>query len=218
MSLINDALRRAKQAQQDAPPADATPVTQFRPVEPPSQPARHGLGLILPVSLGWGALLALLLLWELSRHGSSPSPAAANSPLNVAARALPSEQTAPVPAAEPPSSPVTTPSASSTTPAKPTVANVPDSSANSNGSVPSTNLSVTTSETSDSNRVSGAESPPAPLKLQGIVYSPHRPSALINGRVVFVGDRVRDLKVTAIHASDVLLTGEGRTNLLSLEP
>jgi hypothetical protein len=216
MSLINDALKRAKQAQQDAPPAD--PVTQFRPVEPAIQPARHGLGLILPISLGLVALLALLLLWELSRRGSSPSPAAANSPLNVAARALPSEQAAPVPAAESPSSPVTRPVASSTTSVKPTVASVPDSSGNSNGSIPNTNLTATASDITDSNRVSGAELPPAPLKLQGIVYNPHRPSALINGRVVFVGDRVRDLKVTAIHASDVLLTGEGRTNLLSLEP
>ena len=56
------------------------------------------------------------------------------------------------------------------------------------------------------------------LKLQGIVFNPRRPSALINGRVMFVGDRVRDLRITAIHPGDVVLTGPGRTNILSLEP
>ncbi len=41
---------------------------------------------------------------------------------------------------------------------------------------------------------------------------------MINGRVVFVGDRIRDLRVVAIHRDDVVLIGGGRTNLLSLEP
>ena len=76
---------------------------------------------------------------------------------------------------------------------------------------------LTTTESTDTNHVA-AEPPQAPLKLQSIVYSPRRPSALINGRVVFVGDKVRDVKVTAIHSGDVVLTGGGRTNVLSLDP
>ena len=60
---------------------------------------------------------------------------------------------------------------------------------------------------------------PPPLKLQSIVFNPRSPSALINGRVLFIGDRIRDLRVTAIRRDEVVLTGVGRTNLLlSLEP
>lgn len=203
MSLINDALRRAKQAQLDTPPADPAPVAQFRPVEPSVQPARHGLGLMLPISLTLVALLALLLLWELSKRGSSPSP--------VAAHMLPSEQSAPTPPAEASPLPATPPVMSTTGSVKPTIANAPDNSAN-------TNAAATISDATDTNQVANAEPPPAPLKLQSIVYSPQRASAMINGRVVFVGDHVRDLKVTAIHRDDVVLIGAGRTNLLSLDP
>jgi hypothetical protein len=41
---------------------------------------------------------------------------------------------------------------------------------------------------------------------------------MINGRIMFVGDRIRDLRLAAIRPGDVLLIGAGRTNLLSLEP
>jgi hypothetical protein len=72
----------------------------------------------------------------------------------------------------------------------------------------------------DTNHAAAAEPSTAasPLKLQGIVFNPRRPSALINGRVMFVGDRVRDLRITAIHPDDVVLAGANRTNVLSLEP
>jgi hypothetical protein len=41
---------------------------------------------------------------------------------------------------------------------------------------------------------------------------------MISGRIVFVGDRIRELRVMAIHREDVLLVGGGSTNLLSLDP
>ena len=47
MSLINDALKRAKQAQQSAPPP-ATPSLQLRPLES-QPPAARGSGLVVPV-------------------------------------------------------------------------------------------------------------------------------------------------------------------------
>jgi hypothetical protein len=58
----------------------------------------------------------------------------------------------------------------------------------------------------------------APLKLQGIVFNPKRPSALINGKVMFVGDKIRDLAIITIRPAEVVLAGSGRTNLLSLDP
>jgi hypothetical protein len=41
---------------------------------------------------------------------------------------------------------------------------------------------------------------------------------MINGRVMFIGDHIRELKVAAIRSTEVILIGAGRTNLLSLEP
>jgi hypothetical protein len=56
---------------------------------------------------------------------------------------------------------------------------------------------------------------PAPLRLQGIVFST-RPSAVINGKTLFVGDRVREFRVVAITRDAAVLVGGGRTNTLSL--
>jgi hypothetical protein len=58
---------------------------------------------------------------------------------------------------------------------------------------------------------------PAPLTLQGIVFNPRRPSVVINGRTLFVGDRIGQFRVAAIHPDSTVLIGAGRTNLLSLD-
>jgi len=207
MSLINDALRRAKQAQQDAPPPP--PGTQFRPVDPKTQSARHGVGLLLPALLAATGLLALLLFWELSR--SNP-PLVARTPLVVSARTPPSVpvsdavlEPAPVAEVSAQKSPIGSGTQSVT---------VALGSAN-------TNLVSAVSDPADTNRTTAPE-PAAPalpaLKLQGIVYNPRRPSALINGRVTFLGDRVREYRVLAIRRDEVMLVGAGQTNVLSLEP
>jgi hypothetical protein len=55
------------------------------------------------------------------------------------------------------------------------------------------------------------------LRLQGILYNPTRPSAIINGNTVFVGEKVADWSVTAIAAQTVTLQdANGQTNILSL--
>ena len=41
---------------------------------------------------------------------------------------------------------------------------------------------------------------------------------MINGRILFIGDRIRDLRVTAIHQDYVALAGAGKSTVLSLEP
>ena len=52
--------------------------------------------------------------------------------------------------------------------------------------------------------------PPAPLKLQGILYRQTNPVAVINGKTVGVGDRVGEATVTAIRpdSTDVVVGGE----------
>lgn len=56
------------------------------------------------------------------------------------------------------------------------------------------------------------------LRLQGIVYNPTRPSAIINGNTVFVGDKVAEWSVTPISNQTVTLqNGSGEINTLSMK-
>jgi hypothetical protein len=52
--------------------------------------------------------------------------------------------------------------------------------------------------------------------LQGITFSASAPSALINGRTVFVGDEVDGAMVTRIDQRSVTLAVEGRTQVLRM--
>jgi hypothetical protein len=217
MSLINDALRRAKQAQQETPAPPATPVPHFRPVEPAPQTARHGLGLILPICLAAIALLSLLLLWELTKRDSSSASWQPKTPLSVAARSLPS-----------PDAPVDNLDSRAQGSNSLAVANTTTGEGGSAAPAPqavpavaNTNSPSVVADGGGTNRAAVAEPSPlalAPLKLQGIVFNPSRPSALINGRVVFVGERIREYRIMSIHQDNVVLAAAGRTNLLSLDP
>ena len=57
---------------------------------------------------------------------------------------------------------------------------------------------------------------PPELKLQGIFFNPRSPSAVVNGRTVYVGDRVSGVRVAAITPKAVTLSSETFTNVLSL--
>jgi len=72
MSLINDALRRAAEAQRKASPP-ASPQMQFRPVEPAQHP-RRDLGLIVPAALAMAALVTLLFIWQLANGHKASRP------------------------------------------------------------------------------------------------------------------------------------------------
>ena len=56
-----------------------------------------------------------------------------------------------------------------------------------------------------------------PLRLQAIVFNPKRPSALISGKTVFVGDKVGNSRVVAIDQESATIAGAGKTNVLTLE-
>jgi hypothetical protein len=57
---------------------------------------------------------------------------------------------------------------------------------------------------------------PAPLRLQAIIFNPKRPSALISGKTLFIGDKLGDSRVVAIDQDSATLVGGGKTNVLSL--
>jgi hypothetical protein len=58
--------------------------------------------------------------------------------------------------------------------------------------------------------------PKPPLKLQAIFYRARNPSAVINSKTVFRGDKVADAKVLAIDRESVTLWVNGQTNVLTL--
>lgn len=185
MSLINDALKRAQEAQTQTPPAPQ-PGPQLRPAEPTSY-AWHGVGLMLPAALALVAVVVLFLVWEVSRQrAAQPQEVRATAgPAPVTESAQPATVSAPAePAPRPPA------------PGTPQVV----------GDAP-TNAPAPVSE----------DVKPIMPKLQAVIFSPRNPSAVINGRTVFRGDRLGSFRVTKITADSATLVGEGQTNVLTLE-
>ncbi len=58
--------------------------------------------------------------------------------------------------------------------------------------------------------------PAANFKLQGIFFRPSSPSAVVNARTVFIGDSVGSAKVRAIDERSVTLDVAGETKVLTL--
>ena|SRR5438445_9207761 len=208
MSLINDALKRAKQA--PPPPAPShSPQLHFRPVEE-NRTARHGFGVMMPVAFALVALLVLFLGWELAQKNAATKQAAFAGQSELVARAaspttIPTPATVPAPTAPPIAEPAPAPPPSASEP-PPAIA-------------PSERPAGTPA-------VADAPPPPVPdvaaaaakpvLRLQTIVFSPARPSAMINGKIVFVGDKIGEFHVSAITKSSVTIFNSGQTNTLEL--
>jgi hypothetical protein len=55
------------------------------------------------------------------------------------------------------------------------------------------------------------------LKLQAITFNPARPSAIVSGKTVFVGDRFREFRVLKIGVDSITLVNETQTNVLTLD-
>lgn len=59
--------------------------------------------------------------------------------------------------------------------------------------------------------------PPPTYKLQGIYWRPSRPSAVVNGKTVYVGDRVdASVRIRAIDKESVTLSINGESKVLLL--
>jgi hypothetical protein len=98
-----------------------------------------------------------------------------------------------------PAAPETTAPASSSPATPPTVA---PASTNTTTSVASTEPAPTTS---------------SELKLQGVFYRPSKPSAVINGKTVYRGDKVENARVISIGKRSVTVQVNGETKVLTLE-
>jgi len=61
--------------------------------------------------------------------------------------------------------------------------------------------------------------PPKPVvpRLQGVLYNPAHPSAVINGKSVFVGEKFAQFRVTAITRDSATLVSATETKVLKFE-
>ena len=225
MSLINDALKRAKEAQRQAPPPPS-PQMQFRPVELAPH-SRLNLGLIMPAALALVALFALLFIWHLAHERKAigprevqalPPPAA--QPIIAPQPAAPMPEVVAVAAQPSPPPPQPSPQTASATgvtnPLAVTAAITPAATATA---TPASAPEAKEQENEVTKSV--AISPPPvpkwpPLKLQAIAFNAKQPCVLINGTMLFVGEKLGDLQVVAIDRESATLVGVGRTNTLTM--
>ena len=209
MSLINDALKRAREAQDQAA-RGADRDIELRPVEPGSVPTRKA-GWVLPSVVTAAVLLAGFCIYQATRPSRQDT--------QVQARTTP------------PNAPATTPvvpTVPETTPAKgvvptniPATAPVPqllhEQSAPAIPPERTASNSLAISATTIEAPATPSQPPAKPVfRLQGIVFHPTRPSAVINGKTVFVGDKIADKRVFAIDVDTVTVAGSGETNVLTL--
>ena len=210
MSLINDALKRAKEAQLNAPRPTISGLP-LRPVEP-APGLRRRIGLMLSAATLLAITLAALFGWRLFLKGnpahsqSQISPSPASDPAGRPAEQLVAKA-APAPAVA-----VAQPQPASAPPA--------DAEPPAAASVSSATASVPDSLPPGTTVPSAPEAPPAPKpappRLQGILFDPAHPAAMISGRTLFIGDKLGEWRVIAISQGSATLVKAGQTNLLTL--
>jgi hypothetical protein len=190
MSLINDALKRAKESQKNETPAVATPMP---PVE--NRPPERTFSWLMPaviILLVATAFLFIGLAVARHNHPIAPPVTAAVTTPPVAAPIAPVAPVAPAP--KPPVIETLAPAP---------VTNLPVVEA------PVTNTPAPPAET-----ITAAPQPEAPKipKIQGIAYDPQNAWAIVNGQTVYVGDEVDGFRVLDISRKAVTLAGNGQTN------
>jgi hypothetical protein len=204
MSLINDALKRTQQSARATQPA-RLPDLELRPLEPNPLAAQRGDGAWAKRILWLVVVVVVALnvaLWLVFKDRGNEA--------EVAARVADTESVTPVPAA-----PATTPEP---VPAPPAVEPLAPAPAVASAAVVSSNAAAPVVEPVPAPAVSEAPAVVArpEFKLKTIVRHPVRPSAMINNRVLFVGDKVEGYTVTAIAGESVTLVRDGDEVVVSL--
>jgi len=207
MSLINEALKRTQGAQQQTLPPAGGPA--FRPAEPVAAKGGSGARTLLFIMV-FAVVVGNILLWIAFSDREARKAATLESP-TVAAEIASTPAPAPQPAAAP-VAPAVVPQTASVAPvAAPEVPVVVPAAEDITSAV------VATTAPGPAPTVVFAEPPPpSVLRLQSIIYG-SRPSAMIGGKFLFVGDRIQGHQVIAIDKQSVTLVGDGQTNTLSLQ-
>lgn len=188
MSLINDALKRAKEAQRPNPPSGVAAIRtiEARPKERPLTSRLLVVFIFLLLAAAF-AFIGLAMTGRLAKPIVVAPPIALAHPVAAAAApsqpgfaAVPVVVAAPVVPSQPKSAPAPAPvvAAPAVVPAPPPLV-LPDT-----------------------------------LHVQGIAYDPVRPWAIVSGHTVYVGDLVKGLRVLGITQNTVTFGENGQTSLL----
>lgn len=210
MSLINDALKRAKQAQQ-RDPMPAADGPQLRPADADHN-VRHGLGLALPIAFALVAILALFMVWRFAHTSSLPVAARSTAPAANAAAQEPSpaQSAGVVKVARDATPAAVVPPATVTATAEPVPA------AKTGAPVAAVELAPIPAAVPVATAATQAAAA-APLKLQAIIFNPANPSALVSGKTLFLGDRVGQFRLVAVTQDTATLASLTATNTLALD-
>ena len=226
MSLINDALKRAREAEQQRS-EKTPPAPPLEPVDHADPPRRAGwivLTVLLVATLGFAAFY--LSRWA----GSSGAVQSGGTSNEVAAGRLASAETVAVPAArpairvstnlmdrqasvprsDPSAAPASAAPASSAPPAAEPRAAIPESTQAERPSSPGEDAPAAVQP------VAQVEARFPELKLQSIVFRLRNPSVVINGEMLGVGDTVKGARVAKIERHAVTMEWQGQTNVLRL--
>jgi hypothetical protein len=207
MSMINDALRRAKAAQQQMPSSTHTEL-RFRPVDCSTVPRRRNARWYII-----GFLILLICAGFIAFRYVDGGNLLKSSPQTVQARSTVDPSIEPQPLGAPASrrQPVVKPPENNQSKA-PTVSIAPSVPAASDPAAGQTNRPGETAI------IAPASVPPKPAepRLQAIFFSPPNPSAMINGKTYFVGEKVGEFKLAAVDQQTATLVGAGKTNVLAL--
>jgi hypothetical protein len=224
MSLINDALKRARETEQ--PRAGESPPP-LQPVDYAARPHRAAwivLIVLLVATLGFAA-------FYLSRWAGSSAAGRAGGTSNdavAASLASPEEVAAPavrpaikvttnlmarqasVPRSDLPTAPASASPASSAPPTAEPRAAIPEPSQAERTSSPGEGAPAAV------NPVAQVEARFPELKLQSIVFRLRNPSVLIDGEMLGAGDTVKGARVVKIERHAVTMEWQGQTNVLRL--
>jgi len=191
MSLINDALKKAKQAPKVAPPP-----SRFRTAA--HHESHHGSAVLLTAGLAiFAAGLGAALMWF---GVKAREPVIVHAAVKSVEQAAPNSSSALDMLSAAPSSSTSVPTKDS-------------------GLLPvHTETAALNSDAVEmaSPSIPVETAPPVWPKLQGIFYATRNPSAVLNGKSVFIGGRVGEFVVAAIERQSVTVVGAGLTNVLSL--
>ena len=206
MSLINDALKQARQN------PTSKPGTAPTPLQPSGTRRRAGrsiflvpLILVLVAAGSW----CWLKWWEgqlTDRRVSQPVQIAARTKTKLASESSPTLTNPPEPMTL-----AIIPLAGSG------VSNRPPAVAANDTNVVAASPVVSTTASGPTNLVIAPPATFPVLKLQGIFYSATRPSAFINNQAVFVGEKILQARVIAIGRQGVTVFWNGQTKMLNLE-
>ena len=211
MSLINDALKRAKQGQQQNP-FGGQPIRPLQPADYAARtnyPLRFALAVLLVVALalsGWFFWKWWRSSGESHQTAGGESTAASAEKSKTSAKPVPRKQLIKV----------STNIVVRTNLVGSPQSEAPAQAASSNSliSAPQTNAAALAPPTNVA-----APAPPSPfadLKLQSIIFSEDKRAAGINGELLYVGDDIRGARVMRIDRQSVTVERNGETNVLRL--